>query len=145
MIRKTLVLLVLALLPALLGAAPVKVFVRGGDPTEIAAIFATKGDFEFVAGMAETFQKPTVAKFGKLSLPPSVKWETKEQNVGVGVVLSATGKVLATCIVSSDCAALEAAGERMVRDCKFTPARVGGAPVASYLVFPVSYRYLPVK
>ncbi len=144
MIRKTLALLVLSFVPVLLAAAPVKVFVRGGDTAAIAAKLAPQGDFELVTGTVEGFQKPTVSKYAVLKPPSSIKMETKEHNVAVGVVLSETGKVLATCIVSSDCAALEPAGERMVRACHFAPARVGGTPVASFLVFPVRYRYVPV-
>ncbi|HLP09579.1 MAG TPA: hypothetical protein VK178_15555 [Opitutaceae bacterium] len=43
--------------------------------------------------------------------------------------------------MSSDCPVLEEPAERQVRAMKFSPAKLDGAAVPTFLVFPVSYRY----
>jgi hypothetical protein len=125
--------------PIVLSAAPLKVF-TGGSVETIAGKLAGKGEFEF-APTPSGFAKPGVSRYATLEVPKSIRSESREHNVQVGVVLSAKGKVLATCIMASDCPELESPAERQVHEMGFVPAKVDGVAVASFLVFPVSYRY----
>lgn len=133
-------LLILTVIPAILEAEPVKVYARG-DLEKIAELFRDKGSYVFELAPSGRFTNPAVQKYVNLKVPASIKMERKEHNVDVGVVLSAKGEVAATCIVSSDCKALEGAAVEMVRALKFSPFSVDGTPVHFYFVFPVSYRY----
>ncbi|HLP02838.1 MAG TPA: energy transducer TonB [Opitutaceae bacterium] len=127
-------------IPLLLSAAPVKVL-TGGSVAQIAGKFPPKADLEFVPIPAGEFVRPGVTEYAMLDVPKSIRHEKREHNVQVGVVLSAKGAVLATCILSSDCPVLEGAAERQVRATKFSPAKLDGAAVPAFLVFPVSYRH----
>ncbi len=140
--RRPLLFLALLIAPALVSASPLKVYSSSSVET-FAGKLAAQGQFEFADVPAGTFQKPAVTKWAKLDVPSSIKKEAKEHNVQVGVVLSAEGKVLATCIVSSDCVALEAAAEKQVRKLQFSPAKIDDVAVPFFVVYPVSYRYQP--
>jgi hypothetical protein len=133
-------LFILAVIPAILRAEPTKVFARG-DLAKIAALFRDKGPFVFELAPSGRFTSPAVLEYVNLKIPASIKMERKEHNVDVGVILSAKGEVAATCIVSSDCKALEGAAVELVQALKFRPVSVDGTPVYFYFVFPVSYRY----
>ena len=141
-LRNLLVLSVFVSLALLASAAPLKVH-TGGAIDQIAPKLAGKGEFELVAVPAGELRKPMVTKYAHLAVPASIKMETKEHNVQVGVVLSAEGKVLATCVVASDCPELARAAEQQMRQTQFSPATVNGEPIPFFFVFPVSYQYQP--
>ncbi|MFT3831439.1 MAG: energy transducer TonB [Opitutaceae bacterium] len=129
----------LLMLPLVLPAAPLKVL-TGGSIAQIAGKFSPQADLEFVPIPAGEFVKPGVTEYARLEVPKSIRSETREHNVRVGVVVSAHGTVLATCIMGSDCPELEGPAERQVRATRFSPAKLDGAAVPAFLVFPVSYR-----
>jgi len=133
-------LFVLAVVPVILRADPTKVFARG-DLTKIAELFRGRGLYVFELAPSGKFTAPAVVKYSNLNVPDSIRMEKREHNVEVGVILSASGAVAATCIALSDCKALEAPAVEMVRALKFSPVKVDGTPAFFYFVFPVSYRY----
>ena len=141
-LRNLLALSVFVSLVVLASAAPLKVH-TGGAIDQIAPKLAGKGEFELVEVPKGEFRKPTVTKYAHLAIPASIKMETKEHNVQVGVVLSSEGKVLATCVVDSNCPELARAAEQQLREMQFSPATVNGTAIPFFFVFPVSYRFQP--
>lgn len=133
----------LAVALCLLGAhaAPVEVFTRG-DAADAAKRFVdAKNSYSFVSLPAGEFKSPNVVQYATLNVPDSIKMERSEHEVEVGIIVSDQGKVVATCIVSSNCKALEAAAQNLATALRFRPASLKGQPVSFYVIMPVSYKY----
>ena len=141
----------LAVALCLLGAhaAPIEVFTRGEAADTAKRFVDAKSSYSFVSLPAGEFKSPVVVQYASLDVPESIKWERSEQKVEVGAIVSDQGKVVATCIVSSNCKALETAARNLATAFRFRPASLNGKPVNFYVIMPVSYQYTdpvaPVK
>lgn len=123
-------------------AAPSEVFASGNIPEAVVKSLNQKTEFSFARLPTGEFSKPAVTQYAQLVPPESIRSERTDHDAEVGVIVSDKGKVVATCIVASNCPNLEKAAQRCAAAHKFRPASLNGKPIYFYLILPLSYKYV---
>lgn len=123
-------------------AADVNVYVPGSIDGLAEKFTKAKLKLTPVSAPKDGFVPPSPIKYGMLDVPEAIMHDPKEHLVDVGLVINEAGKVEAAVIARSQSRALESAALAMGRGFRFKPASIAGNPVRSYVILPVSYRYI---